>query len=147
MKSSSCLALFVAFLVSSFSGLVYANTGLEIDHPEKVNVVYTIEADDIPLETVQNIITTLACDTGIKLGLRQDAQLFVRVEQHAGMYLLYLDFNRALLYNANGKQYSTKGFVWGRYANNIDSQDELFEDLTFFAEEFFSDYRQANKLK
>ncbi len=147
MKPIPCLSLLFAFLFSSFSGLVSAGTGLEIDNPEKVNVVYTIEPDDIPLESVQNIITTLACDTGIKLGLRSDAQLFVRVEKHAGLYLLYLDFNRALFYNANGTQHSTKGFVWGRYANNIDSQDELFEDLAFFAEEFFSDYRQANNLK
>jgi len=134
------------FFIVSFSNFAYANTGLEIDNPTSINIVYTIEPDDISLQDVQKRIENLACHAGIRLSSRDDAQLFVRVEKHADAYLLYLDFNRQLFYFANGHKHSTKGFVWGRYANNIDSQEELFEDLVFFAEEFFSDYQQANKL-
>jgi len=147
MKPIRSLALLLAAFLSCVSSFASADTGLEIDSPTEINVVYTIEPDDIAQHEVHKIINKLACSAGIKLGSRNDAQLFVRVEKHAGAYLLYLDFNRLLSYTANGKQRSTKGFVWGRYANNIDSQDELLEDLVFFAEEFFADYQQANNLK
>lgn len=147
MKSIRCLIFLSAFLIVSFSNFASANTGLEIDNPTSINIVYTIEPDDIDIKEVRALIENLACHAGMRQSSRNDAQLFVRVEKHGGAYLLYLDFNRQLFYHANGHKRSTKGFVWGRYANNIDSKDELFEDLVFFAEEFFSDYQHANTLK
>lgn len=137
---------FVCMLVY-VSSSAHANNSLEIDSPETIQIIYTIEPEDIALQSIQRIVRKMACNTGITLGKRQDAQLFLRVEEHAGQYLLYLDFNRKLFFSVNGKNRSTTGFVWGRYAKNIDNQDALLDDIEFFVEEFFSDYQHANNLK
>lgn len=140
MLTFACLQVYV-------SGSAYANNSLEIESPETIQIIYTIEPENIAPQPIQKIVGKMACNAGIKLGKRQDAQLFLRVEEHAGQYLLYLDFNRKLFFSVDGKNRSTTGFVWGRYAKNIDNQDALLDDIEFFVEEFFSDYQQANNLK
>lgn len=140
MLTFVCLLVYV-------SGSAYANNSLEIESPKTIQVIYTIEPEDIAPQPIQKIVREMACNAGIKLGKRQDAQLFLRVEEHAGQYLLYLDFNRQLFFSVDGKNRSTTGFVWGRYAKNIENQDALLDDIEFFVEEFFSDYQQANNLK
>jgi len=128
-------------------GVAVANTGLEIETPEIVEIVYTIEPDHIDKQQVQDLIEPIMHGQDLQLARREDAQLFVRVEQHSGQYLLYVDFNRQINYTVADHTYTAKAFVWGRYANNIDGEFELFDDISFFIEEFVADYKQANKLK
>ena len=70
----------------------------------------------------------------------------VRIEEHAGEFLLYLDFSRTMSYRVNGKCYSKDGFVWGRYAKDIADMDELYESVEFLINEFIEEYTKANKL-
>jgi hypothetical protein len=135
------------FLFNSIALAADSSTGLEIDQPETLTIVYTIEPEEVDEKAIQTMLETLVSEAGIKIGQRDDAQLFARVEKHAGEYLIYLDFNRELYFHANGRCYRTKGFVWGRYANNVTDQDEITEDLAFFIEEFLDHYRRANQLK
>ncbi|MTI62488.1 hypothetical protein [Methylophaga sp.] len=135
------------FLFNSIALAADSSTGLEIDQPETLTIVYTIEPEEVDEKAIQTMLETLVSEAGIKIGQRDDAQLFARVEKHAGEYLIYLDFNRELYFHANGRCYRTKGFVWGRYANNVTDQDEITEDLAFFIEEFLDQYRRANQLK
>lgn len=135
------------FLFNSIGLAADSSTGLEIDQPETLTIVYTIEPEEVDEKAIQTMLETLVSEAGIKIGQRDDAQLFARVEKHAGEYLIYLDFNRELYFHANGRCYRTKGFVWGRYANNVTDQDEITEDLAFFIEEFLDHYRRANQLK
>ncbi|WP_438970888.1 hypothetical protein [Methylophaga sp.] len=146
MKRFYCALSVITLITLSFPSITQADTELLIKTPSTVNIIYTIEPDEVNAEKVKKIVTKIACNEGIKTGRRDDAQLFVRVEKHADMYLLYLDFSREVYFQVNGKKYLTTGFVWGRYAKNIDSQNELFDDIDFFAEEFFADYKQANNL-
>jgi len=137
---------FFIFLLFSIPAMAQDNIELKLHNPAHINIIYTIEPDEISVEAIQTLVQEMACKAGIGSNSRDDAQLFVRVEKHAGSYLLYLDFNRSLFFNLNNKSYPTKGFVWGRYAKNIHNVEELLDDVTFFAEEFFSDYKQANNL-
>lgn len=121
-------------------------SGLEINHPQKLALVYTIEPDEIDQATLQTLINEVLADTTIELSSRDDAQLFLRVEKHAGRYLLYLDFSRAVSYCANGQRYIKDGFVWGRYAKDISDIDQLHEDVIYLFEEFIKQYQEANDL-
>jgi hypothetical protein len=121
-------------------------SGLEINHPQKLALVYTIEPDEIDQATLQTLINEVLADTSIELSSRDDAQLFLRVEKHAGRYLLYLDFSRAVSYCANGQRYIKDGFVWGRYAKDISDIDQLHEDVIYLFEEFIKQYQDANNL-
>ena len=121
-------------------------SGLEINHPQKLALVYTIEPDEIDQATLQTLINVVLADTPIELSSRDDAQLFLRVEKHAGRYLLYLDFSRAVSYCANGQRYIKDGFVWGRYAKDISDIDQLQEDVIYLFEEFIKQYQEANDL-
>jgi len=121
-------------------------SGLEINHPQKLALVYTIEPDEIDQATLQTLINEVLADTPIELSSRDDAQLFLRVEKHAGRYLLYLDFSRAVSYCANGQRYIKDGFVWGRYAKDISDIDQLQEDVIYLFEEFIKQYQEANDL-
>lgn len=148
MKYSQILILF--FALFNFTSLTFAadsSTGLEIDNPEILTVVYTIEPEEADLKAIKTMVESLVSEAGIEMAHRDDAQLFARVEKHAEEYLIYLDFNRELYFQANGNCFRTKGFVWGRYANNVTDQDEIIEDLAFFIEEFLTQYREANQLK
>jgi hypothetical protein len=147
MLYSRFLPNFLALMMLCFTSLLQAETGLEIDTPEILTIVYTIEPRDINPNEAQNIVEEIIDNAGLKQAPRTDAQLFVRVEQHVNKYLLYVDFSREMNYQAQGKCYSTSGFVWGRYAKNIDDETELLDDLSFFVEEFVSDYKQANQLQ
>lgn len=121
-------------------------SGLEINHPQKLALVYTIEPDEIDQATLQTLINEVLADTPIELSSRDDAQLFLRVEKHAGRYLLYLDFSRAVSYCASGQRYIKDGFVWGRYAKDISDIDQLREDVIYLFEEFIKQYQEANHL-
>ncbi len=121
-------------------------SGLEINHPQKLALVYTIEPDEIDQATLQTLINEVLADTTIELSSRDDAQLFLRVEKHAGRYLLYLDFSRAVSYCASGQRYIKDGFVWGRYAKDISDIDQLHEDVIYLFEEFIKQYQEANDL-
>ncbi|MBD3635237.1 MAG: hypothetical protein HUJ23_10075 [Methylophaga sp.] len=121
-------------------------SGLEINHPQKLALVYTIEPDEIDQATLQTLINEVLVDTPIELSSRDDAQLFLRVEKHAGRYLLYLDFSRAVSYCASGQRYIKDGFVWGRYAKDISDIDQLHEDVIYLFEEFIKQYQEANNL-
>lgn len=131
-----------------FSSLAMANpgTGLEIEKPETLNIVYTIEPEEIDPTTLHSIVDDVISETNITLSKRQDAQLFLRVEKHAGLYLLYLDFSREMTYGVNSECFTKAGFVWGRYAKNIEDHEQLQEDVHFFMEEFINSYTKANKL-
>lgn len=148
MKLSLKLIL-LPFLIlfNSVVSATESSNGLEINQPETLTVVYTIEPKEVDEKAIQTMVESLVSETGIEIGQRDDAQLFARVEKHAGEYLIYLDFNRQLYFQASGSCYHTKGFVWGRYANNVTDQDEIIEDLAFFVEEFLDQYLEANKLQ
>lgn len=123
-----------------------AATGLEIDKPETVHLVYTIEPAHINKSELQAIVDHHFTAANIQQAQRDDAQLFLRVEQHAGEYLLYLDFSRKVRYSANGKCFKKDAFVWGRYVKDITDVDELKDDVTFLIEEFVEAYTKANGL-
>lgn len=133
-----------------FSSPVIASTsagsGLEITAPTTLQLVYTIEPDEIDQAAIESIVTGVMAESDIELADRPDAQLFLRVEKHAGRYLLYLDFSRVMQYQANGQTYNKDGFVWGRYAKNIENISQLHEDVLFFIEEFVDLYSTANHL-
>ncbi|GLQ00490.1 hypothetical protein GCM10007891_23430 [Methylophaga thalassica] len=121
-------------------------TGLEIDNPQQVYVVYTVEPDGVDQGEFEAIIDNQLSQANIQQNPRDDAQLFLRVEEHAGEYLLYLDFNRTMQYSVDGKSYNKDGFVWGRYVKDIADIDELNEDVEFLINEFIEEYSKANKL-
>lgn len=147
MKLHLALLFIANFCLSS---LVMANTtagsGLEINAPTTLQLVYTIEPDEIDQAAIESIVTGVMAESDIELAERPDAQLFLRVEKHAGRYLLYLDFSREMQYQANGQTYNKGGFVWGRYAKNIENISQLHEDVLFFIEEFVDLYSTANHL-
>jgi hypothetical protein len=121
-------------------------TGLEINNPELLQLVYTIEPDEIEQAPLQALVVETLADTDIKLGERPDAQLFLRIEEHAGSYILYLDFSRLMYYRVGDQCFSKDGYVWGRYAKNINDLEQLHEDVSFFFEEFIQKYQSANHL-
>lgn len=141
-------SLVVSASLLLFSALSAADvvTGLEIDSPRNLNLVYTIEPAEIEQINIESIVGEIISTTNIKLTHRSDAQLFLRVEKHAGLYLLYLDFSRQMTYRVDNKCFTKGGFVWGRYAKNIEDVEQLHEDVHFFVEEFINSYRKANSL-
>lgn len=144
------LLLFVAclyfFTTHSFAA-PSTGTGLEINNPELLQLVYTIEPDEIEQAPLQALVDETLTDTDIKLGERPDAQLFLRIEEHAGSYILYLDFSRLMHYRVADQCFSKDGYVWGRYAKNINDVEQLHEDVSFFFEEFIQKYQSANHLQ
>lgn len=148
MKRFQTLLLSTAlFLFSVSLAAAEKGTGLEIDNPELLQLVYTIEVDDVDRSPLQAIVDEALAGTDIKLGERDDAQLFLRIEEHAGSYILYLDFSRVMHYRVDGQCYSKDGYVWGRYAKNINDDEQLHEDVKFFFEEFIQKYQSVNKLR
>ena len=144
------LTLFLStflFLFSLNSVAAEKGTGLEIHTPELLQLVYTIDVAGIEHEPLQAIVDETLADTTIKLGERDDAQLFLRIEEHAESYILYLDFSRVMNYRVGNKCYSKDGYVWGRYAKNINDTEQLHEDVRFFFEEFIQKYQSANTLR
>lgn len=139
--------LFCAYLslLSSIS-MAGAGTGLEINQPETLQVVFTIEPAEVNQTALRRLVDDMLSEAGISPGSRPDAQLFLRVEEHAGRYLLYLDFSRQMHYRANGQCFTQDAFVWGRYAKNITDTAQLEEDVRFFFEDFLESYRKANQL-
>jgi len=121
-------------------------TGLEIKNPRTLSLIFTIEPKEIDQSELQSLLDDVLADTPIQLAPRKDAQLYLRVEKHAGRYLLYLDFSRTVFYCANGQTYSKDGFVWGRYAKDISDIEQLHEDVVYLFEEFIQQYQAANQL-
>lgn len=119
-------------------------TGLELSHPETLQLVYAIEPANIEANAVQSIITNSLANSGVQLGQREDAQLHLRIEEHSGRYLLYLDFSREVHYHVDSQCYSKAGFVWGRYAKDIVDIEQLHEDIQFLFDEFLDNYLKAN---
>lgn len=134
------------FLSANLSANASPGTGLEINNPELLQLVYTIEPDGIAQAPLQALINETLTGTDIKLGERPDAQLFLRIEEHAGSYILYLDFSRLMQYRVADQCFSKDGYVWGRYAKNINDIEQLHEDVSFFFEEFIQKYQSANHL-
>lgn len=148
-KMKPCLTLlFVAnfLFCTPVIASTTAGSGLEINAPTTLQLVYTIEPNEIDQAALESIVTGVMAKSDIELAERPDAQLFLRVEKHAGRYLLYLDFSREMQYQANGQTYNKDGFVWGRYAKNIENISQLHEDVLFFIEEFVDLYSTANHL-
>ena len=140
------LLFLVSLILKTSLVMAKTGTGLEIDNPQQVYVVYTVEPDGLDQGEFEAIIDNQLSQANIQQSPRDDAQLFLRVEEHAGEYLLYLDFNRTMQYSVDGKSYNTDGFVWGRYVKDIADIDELNEDVEFLIHEFIEEYSKANKL-
>lgn len=140
------LLFFVSITLQASLAMAESGTGLEIDNPQQVYVVYTVEPDGVDQSELETIIDNQLSSANIQQSPRDDAQLFLRVEEHAGEYLLYLDFSRTMQYQADGKSYTKGGFVWGRYVKDISDIDELNEDVEFLINEFVEEYTKANKL-
>jgi|GEM_PF-1051345 len=136
----------VCLVLQASSAMAYTGTGLEITKPDQLYVVYTVELDSVDESELEAIIDGQLYAANIQQSPRDDAQLFLRVEEHAGEYLLYLDFSRTMSYRVNGKCYKKDGFVWGRYAKDIVDMDELHENVEFLINEFIEEYTKANKL-
>lgn len=136
----------VSLVLQASSAMANNGTGLEMAKPDQLYVVYTVEPDSVDESELEAIIDGQLYVANIQQRPRDDAQLFLRVEEHAGEYLLYLDFSRTMSYRVNGKCYSKDGFVWGRYAKDIDDMDELYESVEFLIDEFIEEYTKANKL-
>lgn len=147
MKTVYLQLFLICLCFASFPVAANTGSGLLIEKPGTIHIIYTIEPADVDTEEVHDFVEAIVAKTVLTTATRDDAQLFVRVEKHAGSYLLYLDFNRKLNYSVDGNRYTTTGFVWGRYAKNITDQSELFDDLQFFLEEFIQLYLKANELK
>ena len=148
MKRFLTLFFSTSFFFLSFSATAsQQGTGLEIDNPELLQLVYTIDVDDVELAPLEAIVKEALTGTGIKLGQRKDAQLFLRIEEHADSYILYLDFSRKMQYRVAETCYSKDGYVWGRYAKNIHDTEQLHEDVKFFFEEFIQKYQSANTMR
>jgi hypothetical protein len=137
---------FLSFMLQCLFTSAHAATGLEIDNPETVYLVYTIEPEDISQTMLAPIVDAHFTSAQIQLAARTDAQLFLRVEQLAGKYLLYLDFSRKVRYHAQGQCFSKDGFVWGRYVKDIDNIDDLKDDVAFLLDEFLETYTEVNGL-
>jgi len=137
---------FICLILPTSIVLAKTGTGLEITNPQQVYVVYTVEPDDLEQDEFETIIDNQLSQANIQQSPRDDAQLFLRIEQHAGEYLLYLDFSRNMFYTVDGKCFSKSGFVWGRYVKDIINIDELNEDVEFLINEFIEEYTKANKL-
>lgn len=147
--ASSCfLPFFFLFslVLQASSAMANTGTGLEITKPDQLYVVYTVEPDSVDESELEAIIDSQLYAANIQQSPRDDAQLFLRVEEHAGEFLLYLDFSRTLFYRVNGKCYKKDGFVWGRYAKDVADMDELHENVEFLINEFIEEYTNANKL-
>jgi preprotein translocase subunit SecF len=144
----NCLFTFLSsiLLFSSFFAFAENGTGLEIDNAGQLNVVFTLEPDAVDKSHVKAMFDEYLSAANIEQSQREDAQLFLRVEQQAGEYLLYLDFSRAIKYHANGQCFSKDGFVWGRYVKEISDLDDLYDDIELLIEEFIEAYTAANKL-
>lgn len=141
------LAASLCFMSSQSFADPSPGTGLEIANPKLLQLVYTIEPDEIDQAPLQALVDDTLAGTNIKLGERPDAQLFLRIEAHAGSYILYLDFSRQMHYRVADQCFSKDGYVWGRYAKNINDVDQLHEDVSFFFEEFIQKYQHANHMQ
>lgn len=144
MKRVIPLLLSLSLSLSPSSLLAATGSGLEIQHPEMVHVVYSIEPTNINQEAVALLVGEMAANAEVELGERNNGQLHLRVEEHAGRYLLYLDFSRQIYYTVEGQCFSKDGFVWGRYAKDIIDIEQLYEDIEFLFDEFLTDYLNAN---
>lgn len=145
-KSRLLVLLSVAIFLQPVVTTAKTGTGLEIDSPQRLNVIYTIEPIDIDISQLKAIIDSSLSRANIEQRQRDDAQLFLRVEQHGGKYLLYLDFSRKVHYMAANQCFSKSGFVWGRYAKDINDIIDLHDDVQFLIDEFVEDYTEANSL-
>jgi hypothetical protein len=141
--------LYPLFFISLFlhAALAYAEvgTGLEIDNAENVNLVLTLEPEEIDTTYVKEIVSEIFSTASLNQKHREDAQLFLRVEKQQSEYLLYLDFSRTVRYNANGKCFTRDGFVWGRYVKEISDLDDLYDDIQLLIEDFVESYTTANQ--
>ncbi len=135
-----------SLVLQASSAMANTGTGLEMTKPDQLYVVYTVEPDSVDESELEAIIDSQLYAANIQQNPRDDAQLFLRIEEHAGEFLLYLDFSRTMSYRVNGKCYNKEGFVWGRYAKDIADMDELYESIEFLINEFIEEYTKANKL-
>lgn len=141
--------LYPLFFIGLFLHAAFAHadigTGLEIDNAENVNVVLTLEPEEIDTIYVKQIVSEIFSSANLTQTHREDAQLFLRVEKQQSEYLLYLDFSRTVRYSANGKCFSRDGFVWGRYVKEISDLDDLYDDIQLLIEDFVESYTTANQ--
>jgi hypothetical protein len=141
--------LYPLFLLGFFLDTAFAHaevgTGLEIDNAENISVVLTLEPEEIDTGYVKEIVSEIFSSANLTQKHREDAQLFLRVEQQRSEYLLYLDFSRSVRYSANGKCFTKNGFVWGRYVKEISDLDDLYDDIQLLMEDFVESYTTANQ--
>ncbi len=145
-KHGICALLSAALFLHALVAIGNPGTGLEIDNPQQLYIIYTIEPMGIDINRLEAIIDQSLSNANIEKGQRDDAQLFLRVEQQSGKYLLYLDFSRKVHYIAMNQCYSKDGFVWGRYVKDITDIEELHDDIESLIEEFLEDYTESNRL-
>lgn len=140
-----------SLLVSVLSSLLiaqhaHADTALRLNNPCEVAVGYLLEPEAVNEADLRSVVSSAFQSLPVTLAERDDAKLIVRVEEHAGRYLLYTDFHRRVFFPVDDAKQSTWGYVWGRYAKNIISTSDINDDLAFFIQEFVHHYQRANNL-
>ncbi|WP_417535724.1 hypothetical protein [Methylophaga sp.] len=123
-----------------------ADTALRLNNPCEVAVGYLLEPEAVNEADLRSVVSSAFQSLPVTLGERDDARLIVRVEEHAGHYLLYADFHRRVFFPVDDAIQSTWGYVWGRYAKNIINVRDINDDLAFFIQEFVHHYQRANNL-
>ncbi|WP_417499744.1 hypothetical protein [Methylophaga sp.] len=123
-----------------------ADTALSLNNPCEVAVGYLLEPEAVNKAELRSVVSSAFQSLPVTLVERDDARLIVRVEEHAGRYLLYTDFHRRVFFPVDDSIQSTWGYVWGRYAKNIINVRDINDDLAFFMQEFVHHYQRANSL-
>ncbi|HDY89366.1 MAG TPA: hypothetical protein ENH82_14780 [bacterium] len=82
-------------------------------------VGYLLEPEAVNEAELRSVVASAFQSFPVTLVERDDARLIVRVEEHAGRFLLYTDFHRRVFFPVDDAIQSTWGYVWGRYAKNI----------------------------
>ncbi len=123
-----------------------ADTALRLNNPCEVAVGYLLEPEAVNEAELRSVVTSAFQSLPVTLAERDDAKLIVRVEEHAGRFLLYTDFHRRVFFPVRDAIQRTWGYVWGRYAKNIINVRDINDDLAFFMQEFLHPYHRANSL-
>ncbi|WP_289283447.1 MULTISPECIES: hypothetical protein [unclassified Methylophaga] len=123
-----------------------ADTALRLNNPCEVAIGYLLEPEAVNEAELRSVVSAAFQSLPVTLAERDDARLIVRVEEHAGRFLLYADFHRHVFFPVDDSIQSTWGYVWGRYAKNIINVRDINDDLAFFMQEFLHHYQRANNL-
>lgn len=141
------LSLLVSFLSSLLiAQQALADTALRLNNPGKVAIGYLLAPETVNEAELPSVVSSAFRSFSLTLAERDDARLIVRVEKHAGRYLLYTDFHRRVFFPADDSIQSTWSYVWDCYAKNIINVRDINDNLAFFMQEFVHHYPRANNL-